>query len=152
MFQFIKIDNTNLICYQNGTILRQHIRSKKWSVCEGHNDNRGYLTIGINKRWYKCHRVIALAFKIIDIHSPYEIDHRDRNKKNNCVFNLRKLTNHQNKFNTSAKGISWCKDRNKWEAKIQLNGKTIHLGRFKIEEEAKQAYLDAKKVYHTLPV
>jgi hypothetical protein len=108
--------------------------------------------MSINKRWYKCHRVIAFAFKIIDdIHSPYEIDHRDRNKKNNCVFNLRKLTSQQNNFNSNAKGISWCKERNKWEAKIQLDGKTIHLGRFKIEEEARQAYLDAKKIYHKLP-
>ena len=34
--------------------------------------------------------------------------------------------------------------------RIRLNGKDIHLGLFTDESEARQAYLDAKKIYHII--
>lgn len=37
-------------------------------------------------------------------------------------------------------GVSWDKDRNKFEAQIQINGKKIHLGRFDTAIEASKAY------------
>ncbi len=42
--------------------------------------------------------------------------------------------------NTSGvKGLSWSKERNKWEVKIYLNNKTIHLGRFANKDDAIRA-------------
>ena len=38
----------------------------------------------------------------------------------------------------------------KWHAQIKLNGKSIHLGYFDKEEDAKNAYLKAKLIYHKL--
>ena len=32
-----------------------------------------------------------------------------------------------------------------------LNGKHIYLGSFNTEEEARQSYLEAKKIYHIIP-
>lgn len=44
------------------------------------------------------------------------------------------------------KGVSWYKASSKWSARIRVNGKLKHLGYFKEEKEAHQAYLAAKKL------
>ena len=154
MFRFVRIDNTNLICYSNGMILRFHKILKKWTVCTGSKNKDGYLVMRIDGESYYMHRVIAHAFKILDIHSELKIDHRNfdktNDKTNNCVFNLRPATQQQNLFNTNAKGYFWCKRDNKWRAKITLNEKQIYLGSFEKEEDAHQAYIEAKKKYHPL--
>lgn len=82
---------------------------------------------------------------------PNQIDHIDRNRSNNKISNLRIVTNQQNSFNTNAKGYYWDKHAKKYEAKISLNKKTIYLGLYNTEEEARQAYLDAKDKYHIIP-
>jgi hypothetical protein len=38
------------------------------------------------------------------------------------------------------KGVSFDSINNKWRSGIMINGKTIHLGRFNLEEEAAIAY------------
>lgn len=41
------------------------------------------------------------------------------------------------KANTSGQmGVSWCKDRQKWDARINVNGKPVPLGRYDTFEEA----------------
>lgn len=77
----------------------------------------------------------------------------DNNKLNNQKSNLRIVTPHQNAMNMSKrkgcssiyKGVIWDKSRNKWQSKIKLNGKTIHLGRFTNEKDAAKAYDNAAK-------
>lgn len=76
------------------------------------------------------------------------IDHRDLDRENNKIDNLRSVTVQENSFNSKAKGYNWC--NNRWRAKIFINGKQIHIGYFDIEEDAKQAYLNAKKIYHKI--
>ena len=78
------------------------------------------------------------------------IDHIDRDKTNNSISNFRVVTKQQNTFNTGAKGYYWHTQRNKWWAKIMLDGKAIYLGLFDTEEEASQAYQDAKLIYHSI--
>lgn len=150
MYRFCRIGTTNLICYRNGTILRFDKRMKKWTVCVGSKDKDGYLRIGIDGKDYRQHRVIAHAFDILDIHSQFQIDHRDRNSSNNCIFNLRAVTSQQNNFNRGAKGYSWNKKECKFKSCIKYNFKNIHLGYFDKEEDARKAYLDAKKIYHII--
>jgi len=77
------------------------------------------------------------------------IDHVDGNPSNNSIENLRVVTHQQNNFNRKrAKGYYWSKHAKKWLAHIKLNGKTKHLGYFENEDEAHQAYLKAKEIYH----
>jgi hypothetical protein len=38
------------------------------------------------------------------------------------------------------KGVSWDAQRGSWQAKVGINGKTTHLGRFADEEDAARAY------------
>lgn len=76
-----------------------------------------------------------------------EIDHIDGSGLNNQRSNLRIATNRgneQNKHltNKSSKyiGVSLRTDRDKWEAKLYIKGKTLHLGLFDVEEDAALAY------------
>lgn len=46
------------------------------------------------------------------------------------------------KFSSKYKGISYAKSNNKWKAYIVINGKKKHLGYFKTELEAHEAYQD----------
>lgn len=77
-----------------------------------------------------------------------EIDHIDGNRLNNQKSNLRFATSSQNKINRGArkdncsgyKGVSWHKQRNRWTARIMVNGKYKHLGLFTDILEAAKAY------------
>lgn len=80
---------------------------------------------------------------------PNVIDHQDSDKSNNKITNLSNGTQSENQHNRkSTKGYCWNKTNKKWEAQIHLDNKKIHLGLFDTEQEARQAYLDAKKIYH----
>jgi len=78
------------------------------------------------------------------------IDHYNRKRDDNRLENLHIVTSQQNQFNTDAKGYYWRESRNKWEASIRLNKKSIYLGIFEKEEDARNAYLEAKPKYHVI--
>ena len=80
----------------------------------------------------------------------FEIDHINGNGIDNRKCNLRFVTKRQNcqnrkNVNDSSKypGVYWYKQRKKWCARIFLNGKLNHIGYFKIELEAFDAYKNA---------
>jgi hypothetical protein len=55
------------------------------------------------------------------------------------------LMHRDNQF--GLKGIKRSKHGKKWQARIQVDKKTIHLGAFSTPEEAHQAYCDAAFKY-----
>ncbi len=96
------------------------------------------------------HRLVAQAF-LDNYSNNLQVDHIDGNGQNNKLENLRMVTNQQNHFNrTTAKGYCWNKKAEKWMARIALNGKNKYLGLFNTEAEARDAYLEAKKIYHII--
>ena len=110
--------------------------------------------INIGKKHYVLSRVIYKAhnpdWDITDNSNNNFIDHINNNSLDNRIENLRILTNQQNQWNTNAKGYSWHKKKNKWLASIHFNGKQLYLGCFTEEKDARQAYLEAKKIYHII--
>lgn len=79
------------------------------------------------------------------------IDHIDGNKSNNQIDNLRDVTHQQNMWNKiTTKGYYWNKMKNKFHAQIRIDGKLIFLGLFQTEQEARNAYLKAKEIYHVI--
>jgi hypothetical protein len=99
------------------------------------------------------HRIVASAYLKLDMSdTEIQVDHINGVKHDNRLENLRLVTHQQNHFNeTKAKGYCWNKHANKWMAYIALDRRKIHLGLFTVEEDARQAYLDAKIIYHKIP-
>lgn len=80
-----------------------------------------------------------------------QLDHINGIRDDNRILNLRAVNNQQNQWNqTKAKGYTWHKPTSKWRAQIKVNEKVYHLGLYDNEEEAHQAYLDAKKLHHKI--
>jgi len=78
------------------------------------------------------------------------LDHINRDKTDNRICNLRLSNAQNNSLNTNPKGAYFNKQRNNWYSRICIKDKDIFLGYFKTEEEARQAYLSAKSIYHQL--
>lgn len=76
------------------------------------------------------------------------IDHKDGNRLNNRLDNLRLATPGQNTFNSKVpshnksgfKGVCWIKKSSKWKAAIGFQGKQHTVGLFNTKEEAAAAY------------
>jgi hypothetical protein len=97
----------------------------------------GYHYVSFGGRRILSHRVV---FKWVHGIDPLgEIDHIDRNKANNCPFNLRCLDRRGQSLNSSihigALGVS-RQDNGKWRAHHCFNGKQLGIGGFATEAEA----------------
>ena len=76
------------------------------------------------------------------------LDHKDRNRFNNRLDNLRLATLSQNgansrlsRANTSGyKRVCWNKTAEKWQADIMVNRKQFKIGLYDTKEEAAEAY------------
>ena len=111
----------------------------------------GYYIIDLhkfgNKKTYETHRLVALAF-IDNNENCLCVDHKNNDKRNNTVKNLRWCTTQQNNMNRSKtcgtsskyKGVCYYKRNKRWQSQIGLNGKYIALGYYKTQEEAGEAY------------
>lgn len=93
------------------------------------------------------HRVIVGATP------DQQVDHRDGNGLNNQRQNIRFCTNAGNQANSRPhnrrgwpKGVRWKGEKNKWQARIVMDGRERHLGYFDTPEEASAAYDAAAKV------
>lgn len=104
-----------------------------------------------NKKILSIHRLVWETY-VGPVPAGKQIDHIDRDKTNNSLSNLRLVSPQQNRFNTNSKGYTKNNNSNinPWKAKIRVGKKTIHLGCFPTEEQAHNAYLEAKKVYHII--
>ena len=147
--------NDDVRCYRDGVVERK-FKKKGWSIVENTANENGYNKIEINGTSFKRHRLLAYCFLGLDNivgESGRDdcIDHINGIKLDNRVANLRITTIQGNQHNhTTAKGYYWDKQKKKYHASIGLNGKNIYLGLYDTEEEARQAYLDAKPIYHKL--
>lgn len=148
----VLINGKLLEVYSDGRIYRFNKKNDKLIVENTNNHSEGYNKIFCNYKMIFRHRIIGFAFLGLDINNTTQcIDHRDGNKLNNSLSNLRIVTNHQNLFNqTKAKGYYWHKPTQKYLAQIGINGKGINLGYYATEQQAREAYLKAKLFYHKI--
>lgn len=117
-------------------------------------NGEGYAQIKIDGRLYLAHR---LAWRIMTGYWPEnDIDHRNKDRRDNRFVNLREATGSQNlrnrgkpKNNTSGfKGVSWNSGRHAWLATIHDGAKNKNLGYFATRESAAKAYDRAALRYH----
>lgn len=111
---------------------------------------QGYRMLFIKGRGYGAHRLIWLL-----VHGalPQVVDHKNGKRDDNRLCNLRSVTGPENlqAFRKTRKdsttgylGVTYRKDCNKYQAKLQRNGVTQHLGTFNTPEKAHAAYKSAK--------
>lgn len=121
-------------------------RAKVGGVAGSIDADTGYVRITINYRRFLAHRV---AWAICHGKWPSAfMDHRDGNRKNNRINNLREANLSQNSRNCSSRrkstskylGVSWHSGKKKWEARISDGTRSHHLGTFDDEFDAARAY------------
>lgn len=149
--------NDFIRCFRDGRIERFNIQNpKKWwyEVENTANNGSGYNHIRVVGKVIRRHRLIAFCFLglediVCKSDKSNSIDHKDGDRINNAVSNLRIVSSGENQQNKKkVKGYFYHKRDKIYEAKIKVNGKHIYLGRFKTEIEARNAYLIAKEKYH----
>lgn len=115
----------------------------------------GYINVAIGNSPYLAHRIVW-AINGLCLPDGMEIDHINRNKKDNRIENLRIVTSSQNSFNSRAKntnksgvkGIHWHKRTNTWRAVVMVNGKQVYARHFKSLDEASESIKQARNRLH----
>ena len=144
---------------EKGQLIRNFRQGKapkdSHSLCQ---DKDGYLVINIKAKNYRTHRVVWMY-----VHGSFpdgDLDHINRDKKDNRIENLRIVTKSENRQNLDAqknnksgmKGVWFHKQNKKWCASICINRKNKHLGSFATKEEAYAGYKTASKILHTMNI
>lgn len=123
-FEFI-IDKVDLECVQK----------HQWWNCKGYPETR------IDGKGVKLHNFL------IKVEPGFNVDHIDRDRRNNCRSNLRVCTNKENSYNKSLRcdsrtgymGVSYISTRRYYAAYITHNGKRFYGGQFQSSVEAAKA-------------
>lgn len=143
-----------LFDYRDGELVcKIHRRKARAGHIAGTKREDGYKQVCINSKVHLLHRLI---FMYHNGFMPEFIDHKDGDKTNNRIENLRQATKSENAFNvsisnnskTGIKGVTWCKRSLRWRACIKVNTKQIHIGYFKDINDAAIAMINARNTYH----
>lgn len=116
------------------------------------NSSAGYIQVGYKDGLLLAHRVIYCLYHKVDVDPALQIDHENGIRHDNRPENLRLGTHRDNgnnqKIHREGKlvGCSYSKKTNKWHAMIRTNGKRKFIGAFLTEQEAHDAYNEAKQL------
>lgn len=115
----------------------------------GNITDQGYMNVYLDGRNYKAHRLAWLLH--YGEWPPADLDHISGIRTENYIINLRLATRSENLFNmrTRRNGLKGVTISNgNWLARISSNGKTKHLGSFRSEQAAHNAYCKAAVTDH----
>ena len=108
----------------------------------------GYPVVGIGRKTVKVHSLVAKYFLS---GSNDTVNHKDGNKENNCVENLEYVSWRSNLHHrmivvekrNQLVGAYYNKEGGYWLSCIEVHGERICLGKFALEADAHNAYMDA---------
>jgi len=114
----------------------------------------GHISISVLGRSYLAHRLAWLY--MTGSWPEHVVDHKDGNASNNRFDNLRDVPQKWNLQNWGKPrggsphvGVHWHALSQRWRSVIRVEeGKRKHLGMFDSAEEARDAYLVAKRIHH----
>ena len=113
----------------------------------------GYVRIVVNGRKFYAHRLAW--FFVHGVFPENKIDHKDGDRANNSISNLRSCDDGLNSQNrdkarsdskTQVMGVR--KNGSRFQASIRVKGETFHLGSYRTIDEAFRAYCLAKIQLH----
>ena len=162
----IKTNESNFTSYFRRIQYDQILGVFRWGVSgrgitkgaiAGSKTKDGYCQI---KLGFKCYRAHRLAWLYVYGDWPEdEIDHINGDPMDNRIDNLRLVDrsgnaqnqHHAQRDNKSCGllGVTWNKQHNKWQSKIQANKVLYHVGLFNSAEEAHTAYIEKKRKLHS---
>lgn len=116
-----------------------------------------YLNIRIGTITHQAHRLAWLH--VYGIWPKDQIDHKDGDKLNNRLENLREVTNRVNDLNralacNNTSGVSgawWWETKGRWQARVHYLGKYHWLGLFTSLAEAEAAIIAKRKEFGFSP-
>ena len=148
---------TGSFIWRSRQVLRRD--DKRWNTryagqVAGSPNRDGYIQIKIDRRLYGAHRLAWLFCH--DEWPSLEVDHRNGNRADNRIANLRLATRTQQMANlkrpitntSGLKGASFNKKLGRWSSYIQDGGKCRHLGYFHSAADAHKAYCAAADALH----
>jgi hypothetical protein len=132
-------------------------RHARWKAGRpmGHVAATGYLTIRLVKRLHQAHRLAWLY-----VHGAWpskDIDHRNGDRLDNRIDNLRDVSNETNRQNTKLarsdsstqiQGVHFSASRGVYSANVRHRGRCYFLGYHETAEAARAAYVSAKSRLH----
>lgn len=128
-------------------------RYKRGEVA-GSPSSHGYIKIMVDGVYQSAHQLAW--FYVYGEFPESDLDHKNRNRADNRIENLRKCDDARNaknagirKTNRSGyKGVSWKTQVSKWVVQIQVDGVKKHVGYFTSEIDAAKAYdVEARRYF-----
>lgn len=113
--------------------------------------DQGYIIIRLDGVNYRAHRLAW--FYTHGSWPEKDLDHKDLNRTNNKLRNLRKASRSQNMTNIKAhkdstsgiKGVYFNKEKSKWVARINQYGKCIFHAYYENKEDARAACAEVRR-------
>ena len=105
------------------------------------NRSNGYIRLWVNNKAYYGHR-IAWLLTHKDLSNSLEIDHKNGDRSDNRICNLRLATTQQNRVNSKSKPRGIFQVCGKWRAQTKVKGKCINIGTYECPLIAHLAYKD----------
>ena len=162
-YRIMVLNDTTMKVFRDGrihTLFKYKDGREKWKVKPITFSQAGYPFVFIGSRKkkitnYYFHNIITLCY-LGEKPQGYQTDHINSIKTDNRLENLQYITPQQNcqkrktRNGRNVKGYYLTK-YGKYVARITAdNNKPISLGTYDTEEEARQAYIDAKLKYHNI--
>lgn len=114
----------------------------------------GYRAVCIENVRFLEHRLIYQMI-LGAVPAEAEIDHRDTDRLNNRIENLRACLHAQNAMNSGPRGtrdlpkhVYWSALEGRYKVKLRANGRTHNIGTFLSLDEASRAAADARARLH----
>ncbi len=126
----------------------EELSKDKWYASQ-HRSGSYYATRSTKRDASGNHRTIYMHRQILGVSPGEHVDHANHRTLDNRRVNIRKCSRSLNNANAHKrkgcssrfKGVTWCKRRGKWTARIKCEGrKRKHLGYFGDEIAAARAY------------
>ncbi len=138
-----------LFYYKDGNFYNRISRGSARKDSEaGYVAEDGYRRVRVDGKYHYVHRLVWYYVTGKEVPEDLFIDHKDGDRLNNCIENLRLATSLENQYNkarqqngtSTYKGVWYDTAKGFWKASIRFKDKRHYIGQFNTELEAAIAY------------